>query len=113
MLETLEMLGLQNKVQVVINRATMESVIEATDVPQILGEETPIYIPNDFQLVSQSLNVGIPFVLKDAKTDVAKAVFKMAEQISSRREITLIKPKSPSFFKSLFQKTKSLKERVE
>jgi len=113
MIETFETLGLLNKVQVVINRATMESVIQATDVPDILGEESPIYIPNDFQLVSQSLNVGIPFVLKHSTTDVAKSIFKMAELISSRREITLFKPKGTSFFKSLFSKNKNLKERAE
>jgi pilus assembly protein CpaE len=113
LLETLQTLGLQDKVQVVINRATMESVIQATDVPDILGEESPIYIPNDFQMVSQSLNIGIPFVSKHGKSDVAKALFKMAEQISSRREISLIKPKSPSFLKSIFQKNKQLKERTQ
>jgi pilus assembly protein CpaE len=113
MLETLDMLGLREKVQVVINRATMESVIQATDVPDILGEENPIYIPNEFQIVSQSLNIGIPFVLNQGKTEVAKAIFKMAEQITSRREITMIKSKSPSFFSSFFQKNKRLKERTE
>lgn len=108
-LETLEILGLRNKVQVVINRATMESVLQATDVPDILGESAPVYIPNDFQIVSQSLNVGIPFVLNQGKTDISKAMFKMAEQISSRREITVFKTKSPSFIKSLFSKPKWFK----
>jgi pilus assembly protein CpaE len=112
MIETLEMLGLQNKIQVVINRSTMESVIQATDVPEILGEESPIYIPNHFQMVSQSLNIGIPFVINQGKTDLSKAVFKMAEQLSSRREITVFKSKSPSFLSSLFQKNKEVKERT-
>ncbi|WP_025027362.1 AAA family ATPase [Caldalkalibacillus mannanilyticus] len=113
MLETLEVLGLKNKVQVVINRSTMESVIQAADVPEILDEETPIFIPNDFQLVSQSLNIGIPFVLKHGKTEVAKAIFKMAEQISSRREISFIKTKEPSLLQKLFTKTTRVKERSE
>jgi pilus assembly protein CpaE len=112
MIETLETLGLQNKIQVVINRSTMESVIQATDVPEILGEESPIYIPNHFQMVSQSLNVGIPFVINQGKTDLSKSIFKMAEQLSSRREISVFKSKSPSFFSSLFQKNKEVKERT-
>lgn len=112
MIETLETLGLKNKIQVVINRSTMESVIQATDVPEILGEESPIYIPNQFQMVSQSLNVGIPFVINQGKTDLSKAVFKMAEQLSSRREISVFKTKSPSFLSSLFQKNKEVKERT-
>ncbi|HEY0829296.1 MAG TPA: P-loop NTPase [Bacilli bacterium] len=105
MLETLELLGLRNKVQVIVNRSTMESVIQASDVPDILGDDTAVFIPNQFQLVSQSLNIGIPFVMNHAKTDLAKAVFKLAEHMISRREITLFKPKAPSFLQSIFIRT--------
>lgn len=105
MLETLEVLGYRDKVQLVINRSTMDSVIKASDVPDILGVETAIYIPNEFQITSQSLNIGIPFVLNQSKTDIAKAVFKMAEQLISRREISLFKPKQGSFIQNLFHKT--------
>jgi pilus assembly protein CpaE len=97
MLETFEILGLREKIRIVINRATMESVIQATDAAQILGEENPFYIPNDFQICSQSLNIGIPFVMNQGKTDVAKSIFKMAEQITSRREIALLKSDKASF----------------
>jgi pilus assembly protein CpaE len=106
MLETLDVLGLRHKVQLIVNRATMESVIKATDVPDILGVEHPEYVPNDFAIVSQSLNVGIPFVQNQAKTDIAKSIFKMAEHLISRREIALFKPKPPSFLQTLFHKTK-------
>ncbi|HLO12998.1 MAG TPA: AAA family ATPase [Pseudoneobacillus sp.] len=105
MLETFEMLGLREKVKVIINRATMESVISATDAAQILREETPYYIPNDFQVCSQSLNIGIPFVMNQGKTEVAKAIFKMAEQITSKREIHLPKTnKNTPFLSKLFSK---------
>lgn len=106
LLETLDLLGLGSKVQVVVNRATMESVIKATDVPDILGLEIPMYVPNDFQVVAQSVNIGIPFVSNHGKTDVSKSIFKMAEQLISRREITLFQPKQPSIFQSLFHKAK-------
>ncbi|MBM7660296.1 pilus assembly protein CpaE [Bacillus mesophilus] len=112
MLETLEKLELRDKVRLVVNRATMESVIQAADVPDILGEEEPIFIPNDFQISSQSLNIGIPFVMNQGKTELAKSVFKMAEQISSRREITMIKKKAPSFISRMFTKNR-LKEETE
>ncbi|MEX1029882.1 MAG: P-loop NTPase [Paenibacillaceae bacterium] len=107
MLETLELLGLKNKVKVIVNRSTMESVIQSSDVADILGEDTPIFIPNQFQIVSQSMNVGIPFVINQGKSDVAKALFKLAEQLISRREITLFKPKAPNLIQSLFHKPKT------
>ncbi len=108
MLETLEILGLKEKIQVVVNRSTMESVIQASEVPDLLGIESVIYIPNQFQIVSQSMNIGIPFVVNQGKTDVSKSVFKLAEQLISRREITLFKPKPASMFQSFFQKTKTI-----
>ncbi|WP_281884282.1 AAA family ATPase [Paenibacillus sp. YYML68] len=105
MLETLGVLGLLDKVQLVVNRSTMESVIKATDVPDILGVESTIYIPNDYQIVGQSLNIGIPFVINQAKTDMAKTMFKLAEQLISRREISLFKPKQAGFLQQLLHKT--------
>lgn len=107
MLETLELLGLKNKVKVIVNRSTMESVIQASDVADILGEDTPIFIPNQFQIVSQSINVGIPFVMNHGKSDVAKSVFKLAEQLISRREIAVFKPKGTNLIQSWFHKPKT------
>ncbi|HAQ08213.1 MAG TPA: histidine kinase [Bacillus bacterium] len=101
MLETFDILELRNKVTLVINRANMESVIQAVDAAKILGYEDPVYIPNDFQTCSQSLNIGIPFVVNQAKTEVAKSIYKMAERITSRREITLFKEPKTSFLAKL------------
>ncbi|ALC91906.1 histidine kinase [Bacillus sp. FJAT-18017] len=87
LLETLGILGIREKVRVILNRANMESVIKAEDGAKILGEGAPIYIPNDFQICSRSLNVGIPFVISNTKSDIAKAVFKMGEMIASQSPI--------------------------
>ncbi|WP_174730749.1 AAA family ATPase [Mesobacillus harenae] len=100
MLETFSVLGLREKVKVIINRSTMQSVILASDAAAILNEEEPIYIPNDFQICSQSLNIGIPFVINQGKSEVAKAVFKMAERISTRREISVPATNNSSSFLS-------------
>jgi pilus assembly protein CpaE len=81
-LETLDLLGLRSRVKIIVNRANMDSVIKAEDAAKILAEPNPIYIPNDFQICSQSINLGVPFVMKYAKSEVAKGVFKMAELIS-------------------------------
>jgi pilus assembly protein CpaE len=87
LLETLGVLDLQSKAKVIINRANMESVLKAEDAAKILGSEDPIYIPNDFHICSQSLNIGIPFVINQGKTGVAKGVFKMAEILSGPLKI--------------------------
>jgi pilus assembly protein CpaE len=108
LLETLELLGLRSKVRLIINRANMESVIKATDATKILAEENPIYIPNDFQICSQSINLGVPFVIKHGKSDVAKGVFKMAELLSSENISSPIKSKrNHSTLSKLFSKKRS------
>lgn len=104
MLETFETLSIYHKVELVINRATMESVIKPTDVTGIIGINDPIYIPNDFQTATQSLNIGIPFVTNQAKTDLAKAYYKMAERLYSKRELTMFQPKKGSFLSKIFSK---------
>ncbi|GAA0340430.1 hypothetical protein GCM10008967_33490 [Bacillus carboniphilus] len=106
MLETLNILELSDKVQLVVNRSTMESVISAQDIPDILGIEEQMLIPNDFQTASQSLNIGIPFVTSQAKSDVARSYFRIAEQLTSRREIAPIQTKGPSVLSKLFGRKK-------
>lgn len=87
LLETLGILDLQSKAKVIINRANMDSILKAEDAAKILGSDDPIYIPNDFHICSQSLNIGIPFVINQGKTGVAKGVFKMAETLSGPLKI--------------------------
>lgn len=60
-------LEFQDKVKVILNRSTMESVIEAGQVPQILHLDHLYSIPNNFQVASKSLNLGIPFVINQPR----------------------------------------------
>ncbi|HWO77050.1 MAG TPA: AAA family ATPase [Bacillus sp. (in: firmicutes)] len=114
MLDTIKMLELDDKVQLVVNRATMESVISAADIPDILNVEDPILVPNDFQMASQALNIGIPFVISQGKSDMAKAYFRMAELLTSRREIApLPASKGPSLLSKFFGRKKVKEGMVE
>lgn len=108
MLETLNILDLRQRVKIVINRANMESVIKAADAARILAVNEPIYIANDFQICSQAINLGVPFVMKNTKSEVAKGIFKMAEMISSENGISSKKvKKNHSPFSKLFSKKRS------
>ncbi|MFD1019928.1 AAA family ATPase [Thalassobacillus hwangdonensis] len=112
MLETFRKIGLHEKVTIIVNRSNMESVIQAKDVSDILGVNELLYVPNDFQVTSQALNLGIPFVVNQTKAEVSKAIYKMAEQLTSRRTITTFKPAQPSILSKLFSK-KRPKEGVD
>lgn len=108
MLETLEKLGLREKVKLVVNRFDMDSLIEAQDVPEMMGHKEAIFLPNDFKISSQSLNLGIPLVISQAKSSLSKAFFKTAENIISNHvALSSTKNKKNSLFNTkLFSKNK-------
>jgi len=113
MLDVLTTLDLRHKVNIVVNRSTMQSVISSSDVPKILGEDSIIYIPNDFEVVSKSMSIGLPFVSKHRRADITKTVLSMAEQCCSVEAGRIFEPPSNSLMKSIFHKLKGQKERTE
>lgn len=86
MLETMEQLGMREKAKLAINRYNMESLLKAEEAAEMLGNKNAYYIPNNFKLASQSINIGVPLTVEHSKSDIAKAVFKMAGDLSSSDE---------------------------
>lgn len=113
MLETFNTLGLREKVQIVVNRSTMKSVIKPTDVPHILGEEGLLYIPNDFEIVSKSVNIGIPFMMEHRRADISKDILNLASLFSLPQEQIGTRAKGRGQELGIFRKLIQLKERVE
>jgi pilus assembly protein CpaE len=91
MLQILQTLEMDKKVNIVLNRSTMESIIQVDQVPQILQMEHIYSIPNNFQVASKSLNLGIPFVINQPSCDLAKAIFKIAQHLDSNEPMALQK----------------------
>lgn len=91
MLQILQTLEMYEKVKVVLNRSTMESVLQADQVPQILQMDHLYFIPNNFQVASKSLNLGIPFVINQPSCDISKAIFKVAEHLDSNEPMEIPK----------------------
>lgn len=78
MLAIFDALGLRKKVKIILNRSTMKSLLKPKNVIQILGEEDLLYIPNHFEIVSKSINIGIPFVMHYRRTEISKSIFHIA-----------------------------------
>lgn len=91
MLQILQTLEMQEKVKVVLNRSTMESIIQADQVPQILQMDHLYFVPNNFQAASKSLNLGIPLVINQPSCDLSKAIFKVAEHLDSNEPMAMPK----------------------
>lgn len=81
MLKTLEILELKEKTKVVVNRGDMESVIKFRDVRGILGIDELFFISDNFKVVSKSLNIGTPFVIKKPNEKISSEINNFASEI--------------------------------
>ncbi|WP_078548216.1 AAA family ATPase [Litchfieldia alkalitelluris] len=104
MLETLDQIGLREKVKLVINQVKNDHVIKPEEAIKMLGAESLSLIPHNAKVATQSLNLGEPFVTCHSKSDLSKAVFKLAEELISEQILYKHKLKKTSFFQRLLGK---------
>ncbi|MCP8616134.1 AAA family ATPase [Salirhabdus salicampi] len=79
--DTFQVLGLNDKVKVVLNRETPMEGMDRNTVENILGMKLTAAIPSDYNTVISGINLGNPFVVRSPKTAVAKSVMNLAEQL--------------------------------
>lgn len=83
MLRTLKMLDMDKKARVIINRADMESLIKASQVPDMLEMDEACYISNNFKVVSKSFNIGIPFVISKPNEKITNEIMELTSEFDS------------------------------
>ncbi|GEL77983.1 AAA family ATPase [Tenuibacillus multivorans] len=103
MLETIHQLQFDQKLELILNRYNMDSLIKTEEVPGMLRVEDVRHIPNNFKLTSQSMNLGVPVVVSHAKSDVAKGIFKLAQALIDEQSGTQEKKKG-SLLGKMFSK---------
>ncbi|WP_188207732.1 AAA family ATPase [Alkalibacillus aidingensis] len=104
LIETVNQLGLGNKVQLIVNRHNMESLIKAEEVPAMLKVDSVYYTPNNFKVAAQSLNLGVPVAVSHAKSDLAKSIFKLAHQLTVNNLLPATTKKKGSLIGKVFSK---------
>ncbi len=85
MLKIFRALELESRVQIIINRSTMDSMAPLDTILNTLQIGSAFTIPNHFADVHYSLDHGMPLVSTRSKSDVAKSIFKMAECVDVNR----------------------------
>ncbi|WP_047983906.1 AAA family ATPase [Ornithinibacillus californiensis] len=105
MLETLEKIGLVDKTKLLVNRYDMDSLIKVEDIPGILDQDEAHFIPNNFKLASQSLNIGIPFTISQSKSNLSKSFYKLAETLIDNQTMS-VKKRKGSIVSKLFVSNK-------
>ena len=71
--DTLKELGYDDsKIRYILNRSNAKTRIDVEDVESILGKHFDYVLPNDFQTAQNSIRTGLPFVIDDRHTPLAK-----------------------------------------
>lgn len=94
------------KIKLVLNRANTETGVDVNEAEKSLGKKFTLLLPSDGKIVVSSVNKGIPFVLSNPETEVARGIFELAGKVSGEK-IELeqpVKNEMMSKFKRLFKK---------
>ncbi len=86
-LELMESLNYsRDKIKVILNRADSEGGMEPREVQESLRHPFASTLPSDGRTVVYSVNRGIPFVLSNPESGVAKGIFALAAMIAGGEE---------------------------
>lgn len=91
MVETLDALGLKDKVILIVNQSTSSSVVKTRDIPKLTKMEQVFYLPSDTKRVTYSLDIGIPLVISHPKLTFSKEMDKLASQFFPKRHTSKLK----------------------
>jgi pilus assembly protein CpaE len=80
-IDTLAILGLKEKIRIILNRDAEMKGMTTDLVEGVLGMKVFARIPSDYQTVITSINRGIPFVLGAPRTDISKAFVSLSEKL--------------------------------
>lgn len=100
-IETLQLLGLKDKIKIILNRDTEMEGMKVETVEKILALKVDAKIPSDYKAVVQSFNNGTPFVSSSPKLPVSKGIIKLANDMVNGPEN---KEEKKSIFRVLFRK---------
>ncbi len=70
-----------NRIIVVVNRFEKKSIIEIGDIRHALKIDRTVEIPNQFELVSESIDAGKPLVDRSKNSAVARAISSLRNEI--------------------------------
>jgi pilus assembly protein CpaE len=94
-LETLELMGYNpEQISLVLNRADTRVGITHEDVEAIIGRSPDILVPSDRQ-IPISVNDGIPIVMRDERSEAARAFQKLAESYVELEQEQSVPPPAP------------------
>jgi pilus assembly protein CpaE len=87
-LNILESLGLREKVRIVLNRADQDLGVEIADLEKGLEVVVTHQLPGDERVVVSAINKGVPLVISQPSSELAKAFKRMNERVVSGKRLS-------------------------
>lgn len=81
MIKTLSLLGFGDKISIIGNRGDMEGIVKFKDVPGILEVSGVHFISNNFNTVSKSFNIGVPFITNKPREKISIEISDIAAEL--------------------------------
>ena len=81
-LVTKELAVPMNRLKIVVNRHTKNSLISVDDIKETLKVDHLTIIPNQYNLVADSLNTGIPLMQNEKRSATGKAIQRLLKTVS-------------------------------
>jgi pilus assembly protein CpaE len=84
-LEVMENLGYgKEKIKLILNRAQSESGLDLNEVEESLRYKFSATVPSDGKTVVASVNRGIPFVISNPDTQVARSIYGLIRSVTAQ-----------------------------
>ncbi len=77
-----------DRLTIIVNRYLKNASIQLADIEQALHGKTPVSVPNDFQAVAESVNIGVPIYEQARRSSVTKALLRLEELVDGRTTTT-------------------------
>lgn len=85
--------GLSEKTRIVVNRIGLEdSQISLTKALETLGREVFAQIPNDYAVMVEARNNGVPLIIQSPKSRLTKSFTQLAQQLIEKPQASEDKP---------------------
>lgn len=82
-------MGIQaNRVQVLVNRYSKNSAVALKDIEEALHCPDLLQLPNDFNVVSESQNAGMPLAVHAPRAAITLALKQVAEELQGGQEVS-------------------------
>ena len=91
-----------NKIRLVLNRSDAKTRIKFQDVVRILGENFYHILPNDFESARQSIATGVPLVLNDHDSTLARELRNLVGRYTNKGYMEDTPTKSSSWLTKIF-----------